>query len=350
MLTRSDANAARAGLQSLFDSGVRSLAITLLHSYTFPDHELALARLAETIGFTQISLSSQVSPMIKAISRGYSATADAYLTPLTKAYIENFRTGFLGNLEDSNGARCEFMQSDGGLAKWQDFSGLKAILSGPAGGVVGFSKTCYDTDRRKPVIGFDMGGTSTDVSRYAGSLEHTFESITAGIIIQSPQLEVDTVAAGGGSILSYKNGLFMAGPESASAHPGPVAYRKGGPLTVTDANLVLGRIQAKYFPKIFGKTEDQPLDYDGAKAAFEQLLTRVNDDLVAAGRDKKSVEDLALGFLEVANETMCRPIRGLTEAKGYKTADHDLAVFGGAGGQHACVSPFAHTYWDLRAC
>lgn len=195
-LTCLDAQEARNGLQALYDKGVRSIAVTLLHSYTFPDHELQLSQIAEEIGFTQISLSSQIFPMIKAISRGYSATADAYLTPLTKEYIEGFRQGFVGNLEAANGARCQFMQSDGGLVGWQSFSGLKAILSGPAGGVVGFSKTCYDLDRKKPVIGFDMGGTSTDVSRYAGTLEHTFESITAGITIQSPQLEVDTVAAG----------------------------------------------------------------------------------------------------------------------------------------------------------
>jgi 5-oxoprolinase (ATP-hydrolysing) len=191
-----DVENARASLQSLFDKGVRSLAVTLLHSYTFPDHELEIARLATEIGFPQISLSSQIFPMIKAISRGYSATADAYLTPLTKAYVDGFRQGFVGNLEDDTGARCEFMQSDGGLVSWQNFSGLKAILSGPAGGVVGMSRTCYDPERKVPVIGFDMGGTSTDVSRYAGTLEHTFESITAGITIQSPQLEVDTVAAG----------------------------------------------------------------------------------------------------------------------------------------------------------
>ncbi|KAF5679209.1 hypothetical protein FHETE_950 [Fusarium heterosporum] len=332
-----DIQGARTGLQDLFDKGVRALAVTLLHSYTFPDHELELARIAEDIGFTQISLSSQIFPMIKVISRGYSATADAYLTPLTRAYIDSFRKGFVGNLEDSNGARCEFMQSDGGLVNWQSFSGLKAILSGPAGGVVGFSRTCYDGQRRKPVIGFDMGGTSTDVSRYAGHLEHTFESITAGITIQSPQLEVDTVAAGGGSILSYRNGLFLAGPESASAHPGPAAYRKGGPLTVTDANLVLGRLQANYFPKIFGPKENEPLDYEGSKAAFERLLAQVNADMEASGAPAKTVEELALGFLQVANETMCRPIRSLTEAKGYRTSDHELAVFGGAGGQHACA-------------
>lgn len=342
-----DLESSRAGLQSLYDAGVRSLAITLLHSYTYPAHELSLARLAASMGFTQISLSSQISPMIKAISRGYSATADAYLTPLTRDYIDGFRRGFVGGLEDSvGGARCEFMQSDGGLVGWQGFSGLRAILSGPAGGVVGFSRTCFDAKRRLPVIGFDMGGTSTDVSRFAGALEHTFESVTAGITIQSPQLEVDTVAAGGGSILSYRNGLFLAGPESASAHPGPAAYRKGGPLTVTDANLVLGRLQAGYFPKIFGPNENEALDYDGARAAFEKLLGQVNADLEAAGSPKKTVEALALGFLDVANETMCRPIRTLTEAKGYRTSDHELAVFGGAGGQHACVC----TYLGRAVC
>jgi 5-oxoprolinase (ATP-hydrolysing) len=194
-------------LQGLFDKGVRSLAITFINSYTFPNHELQVADIAKEIGFTQISVSSQIFPMIRAISRGYSATADAYLTPLTRDYIDGFRRGFVGNLEDANGARCEFMQSDGGLVGWQHFSGLKAILSGPAGGVVGFSKTCYDSDRKKPVIGFDMGGTSTDVSRYAGTLEHTFESITAGVTIQSPQLEIDTVAAG--MYTRHSNTLLM---------------------------------------------------------------------------------------------------------------------------------------------
>lgn len=196
LTTLTDTHGARQGLQALFDKGVRALAITLLHSYTYPEHELQIAKIAEAIGFTQISLSSQTTPMIKAVSRGYSATADAYLTPLTKAYIDGFRKGFVGHLEDANGARCEFMQSDGGLVGWKGFNGLRAILSGPAGGVVGMSRTCFDLERRKPVIGFDMGGTSTDVSRYSGNLEHTFESVTAGITIQSPQLEVDTVAAG----------------------------------------------------------------------------------------------------------------------------------------------------------
>lgn len=196
ILIELDVGKTQQDLQALYDKGVRAIAVSLLHSYTFPEHEMIIAKIATKIGFEQISLSSQIFPMIRVISRGYSATADAYLTPLTRAYIEGFRKNFVGELEDQNGARCEFMQSDGGLVGWQRFSGLKAILSGPAGGVVGFSKTCYDVEKKRPVIGFDMGGTSTDVSRFAGKLEHTFESITAGITIQSPQLEVDTVAAG----------------------------------------------------------------------------------------------------------------------------------------------------------
>ncbi|RDW56841.1 hypothetical protein BP5796_12908 [Coleophoma crateriformis] len=301
-----DVEKSREGLQALYDKGVRAIAVTTLHSYTYPEHELQISRIASEIGFTQISLSGQIFPMIKAIARGYSATADAYLTPLTKAYVDGFRKGFVGSLEESGGVKCEFMQS-------------------------------VRCQSKKPVIGFDMGGTSTDVSRYAGKLEHTFESVTAGITIQSPQLEVETVAAGGGSVLTYQNGRFAAGPESASAHPGPVAYRKGGPLTVTDANLILGRLQAKYFPNLFGKNEDEPLDAEGAHAAFERLAAEINADLERTGGKAKSIEDIALGFLDVANETMCRPIRSLTEAKGYTPSQHDLAVFGGAGGQHACA-------------
>jgi 5-oxoprolinase (ATP-hydrolysing) len=206
---------------------VRSLAVVLLHSYTFPEHELAIGKLAEDIGFSQISLSSQLLPMIKAISRGHSAAADAYLSPVVREYIEGFRSGFVGKLEDSTqGARCEFMQSDGGLVNWSRFNGLRAILSGPAGGVVGFSRTCYDEENKTPCIGFDMGGTSTDVSRYGGLLTHTLENVIAGVTVQAPQLDITTVAAGGGSILTYRNGLFNAGPQSAvsRAIPGYVFY------------------------------------------------------------------------------------------------------------------------------
>jgi 5-oxoprolinase (ATP-hydrolysing) len=181
-------------------------------------------------------------------------------------------------------------------------------------------------------------GTSTDVSRYGGLLTHTLENVIAGVTVQTPQLDITTVAAGGGSILTYRNGLFNAGPQSAGAHPGPTCYRKGGPLTVTDANLVLGRLSADHFPKIFGPNENQPLDYDASRKAFEDLTEIVNNDLKKSGGKLLSVEDVCLGFLHVANESMCRPIRQITESKGYNTSDHNLASFGGAGGQHACVS------------
>ncbi|KAF4620213.1 hypothetical protein G7Y89_g14609 [Cudoniella acicularis] len=332
------AESTREGLQKLFDKGVRSLAVVLLHSYTFPKHELAISKIAKEIGFTQISLSSQLLPMIKAVSRGHSAAADAYLSPVVEKYIDGFRAGFVGKLEDSsNGARCEFMQSDGGLVGWQRFNGLRAILSGPAGGVVGFSRTCYDEDEKTPCIGFDMGGTSTDVSRYGGLLTHTMENIIAGVTIQTPQLDITTVAAGGGSILTYRNGLFNAGPQSAGAHPGPACYRKGGPLTVTDANLVLGRLSAEHFPKIFGPSENEPLDYNTSRKLFEEITVTINEDLKTSGGKALTVEEVCLGFLDVANESMCRPIRQITESKGYNTADHNLASFGGAGGQHACA-------------
>jgi 5-oxoprolinase (ATP-hydrolysing) len=263
-------------LLELWNDDYRSISICLAHSYTFPQHELRIADLARDLGFSHISLSSQLTPMIKLVPRGMSATADAYLTPAVKRYIEGFSKGFQGSLEDAQDTRCQFMQSDGGLADFTRFSGLKAILSGPAGGVVGFAKTTYDPKDNIPVIGFDMGGTSTDVSRYAGKLDHVFETTTAGITIQSPQLDINTVAAGGGSILFWKNGLFVTGPESAGAQPGPACYRKGGPLTVTDANLFLGRLLPDYFPKIFGPSEDMPLDTEIVRTKFEELTAKIN--------------------------------------------------------------------------
>ncbi|KAI1085566.1 Hydantoinase B/oxoprolinase-domain-containing protein, partial [Whalleya microplaca] len=318
----------RRSLQELFSKGFRSICICLAQSYSFPDHENAVRDLAGEVGFTSISTSSNLIPMIKLISRGMSTTADAYLTPEIKRYVSNFRQGFKGGLQDT---RCQFMQSDGGLVDVEKFSGLRAILSGPAGGVVGYARTSWHQDDRVPVIGFDMGGTSTDVSRYGGELGHVFETTTAGITIQSPQLDINTVASGGGSILAWKNGLFTVGPESASAHPGPACYRKGGPLTVTDANLFLGRLLPEYFPAIFGEDENLPLDYEITKTKFLELTQAINAEASA----QKTAEQVALGFLAVANEAMCRPIRALTEGKGYHTSAHRLAVFGGAGGQHA---------------
>ncbi|TVY28684.1 Uncharacterized protein LHYA1_G002437 [Lachnellula hyalina] len=325
-----DINATRQSLQEAYDEGFRSIAVCLMHSYTYRDHELAIGKLAEQIGFTHVSLSAELAPVIKIVPRGHSSTADAYLTPEIQRYIAGFESGF----EDlrASGCRCEFMQSDGGLVEFTSLSGLRAILSGPAGGVVGYARTSSDPIANTPVIGFDMGGTSTDVSRFAGELEQIFDSTTAGVTIQSPQLDINTVAAGGGSILKWQSGMFKVGPESASAHPGPACYRKGGPLTVTDANLVLGRLRPEYFPKIFGKNEDLPLDAEASRKLFEELTAEINKEIEV----KLSLEEVAAGFLDVANESMCRPIRTLTEAKGYDAGLHNLASFGGAGGQHAC--------------
>lgn len=345
ILARPEKERVRADLQKLYDEGFRSVAVCLLHSYTFPDHEKLVGKVAEEIGFTHISLSSQLMPMIKFVPRATSATADAYLTPEIRRYISGFEEGFKGGLgsgsirnETGNrGARCEFMQSDGGLVDVSKFSGLRAILSGPAGGVVGYALTSYDPKTKIPVIGFDMGGTSTDVSRYgSGRYEHVFETTTAGVTIQSPQLDINTVAAGGGSRLFWKNGLFVVGPESAGAHPGPACYRKGGPLTVTDANLFLGRLLPEFFPKIFGKNEDEALDEAASKILFYKLTDEINKEICQKEGDKPiSPEEVAYGFIKIANESMTRPIRSLTEAKGYDTSKHRLATFGGAGGQHA---------------
>ncbi len=301
-----------------------------MHSYTFPDHELLIGKIAEKIGFTHISLSSQLSPMIKFVPRANSAICDSYLTPAVKDYLDGFESGLNPNFQKTT--KVEFMQSDGGLVDASNFTGLKAILSGPAGGVVGYAQTCYNPENKIPLIGFDMGGTSTDVSRYGlGKYDHVFETTTAGVTIQSPQLDINTVAAGGGSCLFYKNGLFVVGPESASSHPGPACYRKGGPLTITDANLFLGRLLPEYFPKIFGENEDEGLDEDITAKKFIQLTKEINEET----GQSMTPDEVAYGFINVANESMTRPIRALTEAKGYITSKHRLVTFGGAGGQHA---------------
>ncbi|PKY01005.1 hypothetical protein P168DRAFT_274575 [Aspergillus campestris IBT 28561] len=322
-------------LRRLKEEGYQSLSVALVHSFAYPDHERKIGELARKMGFS-VTLSSQLQPMIKIVPRGMSAAADAYLTPVIKTYIDSISSSFEGGLERQHECRFEFMQSDGGLVDFRKFSGLKAILSGPAAGVVGFAATSYDPEEKTPVIGFDMGGTSTDVSRFDGHHEHVFGSKVAGVLIQSPQLDINTVAAGGGSILSWRNGLFYVGPESASAHPGPACYRKGGPLTVTDANLFLGRLMPEYFPHIFGPNEDQPLDIEVTTKLFNDLTDKVNAERKEKGQPTYTAEEVALGFLKVADESMARPIRGLTEARGFETASHHLACFGGAGGQHAC--------------
>ncbi|KAI8849024.1 Hydantoinase B/oxoprolinase-domain-containing protein [Chytridium lagenaria] len=313
ILKKPDLSKAETELRALKESGIKSLAICLMHSYTFPDHEQKIAKLAKKVGFSHITLSSQISPMIKIVPRGLSSVADSYLTPCIDR-----------------------------LAPVGSFSGLRAILSGPAAGVVGYALTSYDESERIPVIGFDMGGKGNirlriyDVSRYAGQYDHLYEATIAGVTVQAPQLDINTVAAGGGSRLFYRNGMFYVGPESAGANPGPVSYRKGGPLTVTDANLVLGRLVPSYFPKIFGPTESEPLDFEATRLAFENLAAEINASLPSS-KPTMTVDDIAYGFIRVANESMCRPIRALTQAKGYDTSKHWLASFGGAGGQHACA-------------
>lgn len=330
-----DLDHVRSELLRLKEAGYQSLSVALVHSFAYPEHERQIGKIAQQMGFS-VTLSSKLQPMIKIVPRGMSAAADAYLTPVIKTYIDSISSSFEGGLEKQEQCRFEFMQSDGGLVDFRKFSGLKAILSGPAAGVVGFAATSWDPVEKTPVIGFDMGGTSTDVSRFDGHLEHVFGSKVAGILIQSPQLDINTVAAGGGSILTWRNGLFYVGPESASAHPGPACYRKGGPLTVTDANLFLGRLLPEYFPHIFGRNEDQPLDFEITAQKFHDLTQKINIERRQLFQSEYTPEEVALGFLKVADESMARPIRNLTEARGFETASHHLACFGGAGGQHAC--------------
>ncbi|EXB81777.1 hypothetical protein L484_001352 [Morus notabilis] len=328
--------ALKPSLKGLLEKGINCLAVVLMHSYTYPHHEIAVKTLAMSLGFRHVSLSSALTPMVRAVPRGLTASVDAYLTPVIKEYLSGFISKFDEGLQK---VIVLFMQSDGGLAPESRFSGHKAVLSGPAGGVVGYSQTLFGLETEKPLIGFDMGGTSTDVSRYAGNYEQVLETQIAGAIIQAPQLDINTVAAGGGSKLKFQFGAFRVGPESVGAHPGPVCYRKGGELAVTDANLILGFVIPDYFPSIFGPNEDQPLDIKATREEFEKLAKEINSyrRIQDSSAKDMTVEEIALGFVNVANETMCRPIRQLTEMKGHETRNHALACFGGAGPQHACA-------------
>ena len=330
VLAKPDLAVVRQELNAVFEKGIRAVAVVFLHAYAFPEHERQIGVIAREIGFEQISLSHEVMPMVKMVVRGDTTTVDAYLTPHIRNYLQSFRSGFSDNLEKT---QLLFMQSDGGLTDSGKFKGSNAILSGPAGGVVGYAVT---TDLGQPVIGFDMGGTSTDVSRYGDDYELVHETETAGVRIQAPQMHIKTVAAGGGSRLFFRNGLFEVGPESAGAHPGPVCYRKEGYLAVTDANLVLGRLHPQYFPKIFGPNENEALDLDASRNAFEKITAEINEYSKERELPEMSLEEVALGFLRVANEVMVRPIREISVMRGFDIKEHVLACFGGAGGQHAC--------------
>ena len=321
-----DVERLRSDLAAVRCRGITSAAVVLMHSYAFPEHEVLVGRVAREAGFNHVSLSHEVSREIKVVARGSTTAVDAYLTPILRDYVARVRSAL------GPGVDLRFMQSHGGLADAEHFRGSEAILSGPAGGVVAVAHVAQLAGLGK-VIGFDMGGTSTDVSRYDGRYERVFETITAGVRIQTPMMNINTVAAGGGSILTFVDGRMRVGPDSAGANPGPACYRRGGPPAVTDANAVLGRIQAGYFPACFGEHADEPLAVAASRAALGRLAARIGAE---TGRDM-SVEDVAAGFLRIANENMVKPIREISVARGYDVRDYALVCFGGAGAQHACA-------------
>ena len=321
-----DETAARAGLEAAFDRGLRAIAIVLMHGYRHTAHETALARIAREVGFTQVSVSHEVGPLIKLIGRGDTTVADAYLAPVIGRYVRGF-SGALGE-----GQAPLFMQSSGGLIEGARLAGKDAILSGPAGGIVGMARTA-EAAGFDHVIGFDMGGTSTDVSHYAGEYERDTETMIAGARLRVPMLRIHTVAAGGGSICRFENGRYRVGPESAGAVPGPACYRRGGPLTVTDCNVLLGKLQPGFFPPLFGPSGDQPLDADAVARRFAEMA----DEVGAATGARPDVRAMAEGMIAIAVANMAHAIKRISVARGHDVTRYTLACFGGAGGQHACL-------------
>jgi len=326
VVTALNTTAAREALSRAYGKGYRSVAIALMHSYRFPDHEQRLGAMADQSGFTQISLSHEASPLIKLVSRGDTAVVDAYLSPILRRYVSQVADA-LGTAKGGC-ERLMFMRSNGGLTDASLFEGRDAILSGPAGGVVGMVRTAAELGYDK-LIGFDMGGTSTDVCHYAGEFERSFETEVAGVRMRAPMMSIHTVAAGGGSILSYRDGRMQVGPESAGANPGPAAYRRGGPLTVTDCNVLLGKLQPDLFPPVFGPNADEPLDVDVVRTKFETLAAEIGGHM--------SVEDIAEGFVRIAVENMANAIKKISVQRGYDVTKYTMNCFGGAGGQHACL-------------
>lgn len=378
VIKKPDADEVRQQLLDLRSLGYDNLAISFMHSYVYPQHEQLVAKLAREVGFKHVITSHETAPVIKLLIRSSSVSSEAYLYPVIQDYIENFKAGFKVLPK-----RLDFMCSDGGLKGSDRIRGNEALLSGPAGGVVGVAKSCFDETDGTPLIGFDMGGTSTDVSRFDGKYDFLSETTIAGRSINVSMLNIATVAAGGGSILFARHGLLVVGPESAGAHPGPACYRKGGPLTVADANLFLGRLVVSSFPSIFGPNADQPLDIEIVKSKFKEITDDFNAQtdqnltpeevaqgfckqlldlfiltplylfgaheckvlrqvfqfplLMTTHLNNKRNQSLTLGIaVNVANETMSRPIRNATEARGFAPEKHNLVSFGGAGGQHAC--------------
>ncbi|MFQ5439247.1 MAG: hydantoinase/oxoprolinase family protein, partial [Paracoccaceae bacterium] len=319
-----DGKATRAALRAAFDAGIRSVAIVFMHAYRYPAHEEAAAEIARKIGFTQISTSHGVAPLMKLVSRGDTTVVDAYLSPILRRYVQQVES-------ELSGTRLMFMQSSGGLTDAHKFQGKDAILSGPAGGVVGMVGTGAMAGFGR-LIGFDMGGTSTDVSHYAGEFERAFETEVAGVRMRAPMMWIHTVAAGGGSVLHFDGARFRVGPDSAGANPGPACYRRDGPLTVTDCNVMLGKIHPDHFPRVFGPNGDQALDRDAVVAKFTSLANEVG----RATGTPMSPEDVAEAFLKIAIENMANAIKKISVERGYDISGYTLSCFGGAGGQHAC--------------
>jgi 5-oxoprolinase (ATP-hydrolysing) len=336
-----DEDAVACDLRAAYDEGFRSAAVVCMHGYRYPVHEARIGEIACRVGFARVSLSHATSPLMKLVSRGDTTLVDAYLSPILARYVDQVA----GELD---GVRLQFMQSSGGLTDAHLFRGKDSILSGPASGIVGMARTAQAAGFDK-VIGFDMGGTSTDVSHYAGEFERQYETQVAGVRMRAPMLSIHTVAAGGGSVLHFDGSRYRVGPDSAGAHPGPAAYRRGGPLTVTDANIMLGRIQPAHFPAVFGESGDQPLDAGIVREQFAALARRIGEAAggpspsqgsggpAARSGTSASPEQVAAGFLEIAVANMANAIKKISVQRGYDVTRYVLATFGGAGGQHACA-------------
>ncbi|MFE9098999.1 hydantoinase B/oxoprolinase family protein [Streptomyces sp. NPDC007264] len=325
VLRAPDLDALAGPLQEAYDDGIRALAVVCMHSHLHPAHERAIGELAARTGFPQISLSSEVSPLMKLVPRGDTAVVDAYLSPVLRRYVQHVA-------HELEGVRLMFMQSNGGLAEAGQFRGKDAVLSGPAGGIVGMARMSQlaGFDR---VIGFDMGGTSTDVSHFAGAYERVFTTQIAGVRLRAPMLDIHTVAAGGGSVLHFDGSRYRVGPDSAGADPGPASYRAGGPLTVTDANVMLGRVQPAHFPEVFGPDGDLPLD----DALVRERFAALADDIREQTGDDRTPEQVAEGYLQIAVANIANAVKRISVQKGHDVTRYALTTFGGAGGQHACM-------------
>ncbi len=320
-----DIERARRDLADAFGRGYRAVAIVLMHGYRYPDHEQRLAALAREAGFRQVSVSHETSPLMKLVSRGDTTVVDAYLSPILRRYVEHVASQLPG-------VNLMFMQSNGGLTDAHRFRGKDSVLSGPAGGVVGVARTT-EAAGFDHIIGFDMGGTSTDVSHYAGAFERTFDTQVGGVRLRAPMMDIHTVAAGGGSILHFDGSRYQVGPDSAGANPGPACYRNGGPLTVTDANVMLGKVQPDFFPRVFGPRGDQPIDAQLVAAKFAALAAEIRE---RAG-DARSPHEVAEGYVRIAVENMANAIKKISVERGHDISNYTLACFGAAAGQHACL-------------